>query len=312
MKRRLSLLALGVAILAPSALAQGASPEKSIATIKATFEVTGGGTFVPGDGSLKRVWSVKDTYVVTAETVAQKAGGWPAMHAKDAALQKSDDDRQAAANKAATNMAPMMAQAEAIMQKCGDDEDCMMRESMKMAQGMDKSAVASARKDVEAVTSNLPGARYQLFQFGAQTGTFTVAETLKDEDRDPICIGMAFDTCQISRTVTGSGPITLDGKARTDGTAMAEIDLEKSTLKATLPMPWPVDVKEVKGSDKKGDKSGTFDDKRYLTDQRLDLNVEASCPGGCKKASGVKTYDIKDQLTGRPAKLKVTWTFERK
>jgi len=303
---------LSLAMLAPAALAQ-ASPEKSAATVKATWELVGGGSFTPNDKSYKRDWTTKDTYAVTATMKAQKPGGWPAMHAKDAALEKGDATRMAAATQATTDASSMMARAEKIMEMCQDDEACIQRESMKLAQGMtasDKQNMANAKKNIDVATQ-MPATRYQLFGDTQQTGSYTIAENVKIADRDPICIGMPQNTCHISITTVGNGAIAIEGKTTVGSGAMAELDMQANSLRLTLPLPYPVKARETVVSDKKGDKSGTTDVQRFLTNLKLDLNVAQSCSAPCKTVKGEKIYDVEDQY-GMKAKLKVTWTFERK
>jgi hypothetical protein len=310
------ILAAALALfLAPAsaAAADAPSPAQSLATLDVTFEVTGGGTTTSPDKSLKRDWQVKDVYEVRAEMTAQAPSGFPSLHEQDAAQQKTEAERAAAADRAATNMAPMMASAEKIMEKCGDDEDCITRESMKMAQGIDPDSaeMKSAREDVGTV-SKMPDARYQTFMPTVQSGSFTVRESMKVADRDPICIGKPQDTCHTSVEVQGAGDITLDGQKKAGGSTTAEIDLAKNTLRFTIPLPYPVVASETTKTDNPDLTNGTRDTHRFLTNLKLDLAVAHGCGASCRTARGEKTYDIVDQLSGQPARLKVTWAFSRK
>jgi hypothetical protein len=286
------------------------SPAKSVATLSVTFEVAGAGSFNKKDKTGSGEWTVKDTYTISQTMLAQPPSGYGSLHKMEAAQQATETNRSAAANRAATNMAPMMQQAEAIAKKCGDDEACMQRETMKMAQGIDPNSAAmkSAKSDIQTA-SKPPADRYQVFSGGSQTGEFKVEEEFKFNDRDPLCLSKPKQTCHTTTTVAGAGPILLNGKPKFDSTAIGEIDLAGGTLKLQLQPPFPVAVKQTIVSDKPGLKTGTTDAMRFMTDLKLDLLVTANCTTGCK---GEKTFDIKDQLDSQPAKLKVSWSFSRK
>lgn len=306
-------LALFLVSCSEAGAADSPSPAKSVATLEATFEVSGGGSTTSPDRALKRDWQVKDTYKVRAEMVAETAFGFPTLHEQDAAQQQTEADRVAAADRAAGNMAPLMASAEKIMELCGDDEACITRETMKLAQGIDpdSAALKSAKADIGAA-STMPAARYQLFMPSVQSGSFSVRESMQLADRDPLCMGMPQATCHTEVVAQGDGDITLDGKTEAGDTASAEVDLEKNTLRFTIPLPYPVVAKETTKTDKPGLASGTKDTHRFLTNLQLDLAVAHGCGASCKTARGEKSYDIVDQLSGQPAKLKVTWSFARK
>jgi hypothetical protein len=285
---------------------------KSVATVEATFELTGGGSEATPDGVTNTRWEVKDRWVVRAEMTAQAASGFPSLHPQDAAQKQTEAERQAAADRATAGMAPMLASVEKILEVCGEDEACIERETIKMAQGIDPESaeLKGARADVEKASA-MPKARYQLFMPGTQSGTFSVKESMHIADRDPICMGKPQATCHTQVDVTGAGPITLKGAEKAGGSTSAEVDLEGGTLRFTIPLPYPVLARETTQTDDPGKSSGTQDAQRFLTNLRLDLGVAEAC-GACRTARGTKSYDVADQLSGRPAKLRVDWSFARK
>ena len=207
----------------------------------------------------------------------------------------------------------MMADAMKIAERCGDDEACITREALKMSQGVDMNSAAmkGARADVKAASA-MPDARYQLFEPTTQTGMFSLDERLKEADRDPICMSRPAGTCHKEVVVRASGDITLDGKTQTPATSMLEADLEKATLRFSLPLPYPVAVDETVSTDKPDEFSGTRQTHRFLTNLRLDVQVAHAYGTSCRNASGEKSWDVVEQISGQPARLTARWTFQQR
>lgn len=296
----------------PPCVSAGPSAPKSKATLTAEYEIKGAGTWKSQDGVLEREWRVADRYTVTAQMQARAASGFPALHGMDAGQQAGEGQRNAAAQRAAQNMAPMMDDAMKIAERCGEDEACFMREAMKMAEGVDMNSAAmrGARADI-ATASQMPKDRYQLFEPLTVSGRFEIDESLKEADRDPICGSRPAATCHLQVTVQQAGDITLEGKTNPPGGSIVEVDLEGGSLRFALPLPYPVAVRETVSSDKPDAFSGEREAYRFLTDQRLDLDISHACGDGCRTARGSRTYEIVDQISGQPAQLTVNWRFQR-
>lgn len=314
MTPKLSFCAIVLALVAgtpPCAIA-GPSAPKSEATLNAVYEVSGAGAWKSQDRVLEREWRVADRYTVTARMQARAASGFPALHGMDARQQAGEGQRHAAAQRAAQNMAPMMDDAMKIAERCGEDEACLMREAMKMAEGVDMNSAAmrGARADI-ATASQMPTVRYQLFEPLTVSGRFEIDESLKEADRDPICMSRPAATCHRQVTVRQSGDITLEGRTDPPGGSIVEVDLEEGSLRFALPLPYPVAVRETVSSDKPDTFSGEREAYRFLTDQRLDLDIGHACGDGCRAARGSRTYEIVDQISGQPARLTVEWRFQR-
>lgn len=316
MKTVRSNMAEAVLLLAASCpvvmAADTASPAGGVATLGVAYELEGSGTFASTDKVLKREWQVKDRYEVLVRLRAHTPGGFPAFHAADAGQQQAQAAQMVHAERAVDAMAPMMADAMKIMQLCGDDEACITRETMKMAQGVDVNspALKGARADIKAASA-MPDARYQLFEPAGMTGTFSLDERLKEADRDPICMRHPAATCHLEATLKATGDITLEGKTDMPGGTMLEVDLAKATLGFNLPLPYPVQAEEIVQSDKPDTFSGSRETYRFLTDLKLDLKVTHACGASCASASGVKSWDVVDQMSGQPARLTARWTFRR-
>ncbi len=300
------------ACLAPLTCLAGPSAPKSTATLTVEYEISGAGTWKSQDRVLEREWRVADRYALSARMQARAASGFPALHGMDAQQQASEGQRNAAAQRAAQDMAPMMDDAMKIAERCGEDEACLMREAMKMAEGVDTNSAAmrGARADV-ATASQMPKDRYQLFEPLTVSGRFDIDESLKEADRDPICGNRPAATCHRQVTVRQSGEITLEGKSNPPGGSIVEVDLRGGSLRFALPLPYPVAVRETVSSDKPDSFSGERESYRFLTDQRLDLEVSHACGDGCRAARGSRSYEIVDQISGQPAQLTVSWRFQR-
>ena len=87
------------------------------------------------------------------------------------------------------NYAPsdqMMANMQAIMEQCGDDEACMTAEAMKLSQTPEIQAMAAQQEQMKAdmagLTPDMGAARYQTWMPQGCTGTLTVNDTYVDSD----------------------------------------------------------------------------------------------------------------------------------
>src|SRR5450759_4108937 len=118
-------------------------------------------------------WRVKRRGKLVAELAAQSATAMPTVQAIDASQMAELKGKSKKAQSVATQMAPMTADVQKIMAKCGEDEACLTRETQKMGaamQGTPQMATAmSAKKDAQELAK--PGAmRYQAWRPTAQKG----------------------------------------------------------------------------------------------------------------------------------------------
>ncbi len=297
--------------LLPLAHAQSFSPAKSNATLTVTYEFTSSGIERPKSNEKNVTWTVKNSFQTTSTLVAQKPTGFAAYHKPDAAEQAREADRQANATAAAKDMQPMMNQAAKIAQMCGDDEQCLMRETMKMAQGVDPSKLASAKSKVDKVTT-VPADRYQTFSAGTASGTFTVDEISHEAYFDAACSFKNEATCAIDQTVKGTGKLgDGSGKASVPATAMGEYDAQAGSLILTFPFAGIAKATKTTVSKASERKSGSEEVIRsFNIPNTQDIRLTAKC-GACKTAEGTYTTELDDQLLGRKGTLKVTWKFTR-
>ena len=190
-------------------------------------------------------WSVKRSARLVAELAAQPPTAMPTVQAIDASQMAELKGKSAKAQSVATQMAPMMADAEKIMAKCGEDEACITREAQKMGAAMQgtptMAAAMSAKKDAQDLGK--PGApRYQAWRPTAQKGSYVIDETVHISVTDPICASRPRQRCTRDETRKGSGEIPLPPDAKKNPSAAAgfsavEVDTSKSMLTVGLPVP---------------------------------------------------------------------------
>ena len=163
-------------------------------------------------------WRAKRSMNMVADLVAQPATAMPTVQAIDAAqmaqLQGQSDKAQAIAGQ----MAPMAAEAQKAIAKCGNDEACMTREAMKMAAAMQgtpqMAAAMNAKKDAQELGK--PGAmRYQAWRPTAQRGTYNIDESVHISVTDPICTSKPRHRCTRDEVRKGSGEIPVPAEAKT-------------------------------------------------------------------------------------------------
>jgi hypothetical protein len=191
-------------------------------------------------------WRVKRNASLTAELAAQPATAMPTVQAIDASQMASLQGKSDKAQAAATKMAPMMADAQAIMAKCGDNEACITREAQKMGAAMQGTpqmeAAMSAKKDMQDL-SKQDALRYQAWRPTSQAGTYLIDETVHISSPDPICASKPRHRCTRDETRKGSGEIPVPAEAKSKqnkgaaaGFSAVELDSAKSTLTVTLPV----------------------------------------------------------------------------
>lgn len=262
MKRTAVLATALAAALAAPAVADVLAARGTKATL--TVEYTYASNGKKQDQNDSHQWNVKRTVQLRADMVAQAPQSVSSLNEMDATQKADLKTKQEKARNAQEKMAPLQADIQKIMEKCGEDEACMQREIQKYGMANSDSATMnsarSARGDIEAASQQGP-ARYQLWNAASQTGTFAIEETRKDVVADPAC-GASLH-CTTDENARGSGDVPPPPGARAGapapGAAFAEIDAEGKTLTLVLPVPLSTlpYTKTVK-SNSPGTKSGTF------------------------------------------------------
>ena len=191
-------------------------------------------------------WRVKRNASLTAELAAQPATAMPTVQAIDASQMASLKGKSDKAQAVATKMAPMMADVQKIMAKCGDNEACITRETQKMGFAMSGTpqmdAAMGAKKDI-AELSKQDALRYQAWRPTSQAGTYLIDEAVHISSPDPICASKPRHRCTRDETRKGSGEIPVPAEAKSKqnkgaaaGISAVELDAAKNTLTVTLPV----------------------------------------------------------------------------
>ena len=215
-------------------------------------------------------WRVKRAVNLTAQLSAQAPAPLPGLHQLDARQQTELTNKRASAadsaQKAQQKTAPMMADIESIMAKCGEDEACMEKAvaSYGMSKGMTPE-LESAQQDVADVVkaSDLGPPRYQIWRATAQKGTYTIDETIHRVDADPICMELPGARCTSDMSNQGAGDVSPPPSAKRDpasaaGLSALEVDSVKQTLMIALPIPLnPLSYQQTVRTDDPEEKSGT-------------------------------------------------------
>jgi hypothetical protein len=163
----------------------------------------------------------------------------------------------------------MMNGAQAIMDKCGDDEACITAEAMKMSQTPEAQAAAKkvdqAKKDMAGLTPDMGPARYQMWQSESCTAEMSVNDTYVTSDPggeggagaytdtttiagktpvDPQTVSLFAETDMVGNTTTyrlgAAAQGTFQGQSSTNGAVSAKINLLGSTK-------LPADIGPIKG-----------------------------------------------------------------
>ena len=208
-------------------------------------------------------WRVKRSAKLSADLVAQAPQSLSSVHEMEAGQKADLKNKQARAESAQKKMAPMMADMEKIVAKCGENESCIEREVAAYGLAMgDDPAVESARKDVAEV-SKQAAARYQTWEPTLQKGTYAIEESAHIVDSDPICVSLPGARCTRDETRKGSGEIPLPPGAKPDpgaiaGASRVEIDSAGKTITVVLPIPlMALPYTQTVKTDDPEEKSGT-------------------------------------------------------
>jgi hypothetical protein len=279
---------------------------KTTLSVEYVFESTG----KKQDRNDLHEWRVSRVAKITAQLSADNAMALPALHAMEAAQTtdlKGKQDQMAGVQQ---KMAPMTADIEKIMAKCGDDEACLTREVQSYGMNTKMTPeLKSAKQDAQALTT--PGAaRYQLWCASAQQGTYSIDEKRHDVVADPGCMPSLH--CTRDETRKGAGALPLPPGAQKDpkaatGFAMVEVDALKNTVVMKLPVPvMPLPYSKTTTTNSPEEKGGTTQTIASFPGEVKPITVTLT--GDLSNHSGTQTFkiDTKDREGGT---LTVKWRF---
>jgi hypothetical protein len=274
-------------------------------------------------------WKVSRVVNLNVQLSADAPAPLPGLHTMNAAEQAELASKSASATKSAQSaeqkMAPMMADIESIMAKCGEDEACIEEAVTGYGKSMEMTPeLQSAQQDVaDAVKASEPGAlRYQIWRPTAQTGTYSIDETVKVLHRDPICMELAnaSATCTILTTRKGEGSIRPpQDSSLSGGLSGVETDAQKKTLAIQLPLPTGVvSYKQTIVTDEPGQKSGTTTQSMMWPQQDMDHKqiadavngvIVVALKGNGRDQSGEKVVKLSGEAE-ESGTLKIRWHFK--
>ncbi len=276
-------------------------------------------------------WQVKRTVNITADLVSKAPapnGGLKPPDAEEIAQLKGKAEKTKAISK---KLAPTITSMEQISEKCGDNENCLMAEAMKLNAGMQANGqmdtLAKTRGDIDELSK--PGAiRYQNWIAAGQKGSYSIKEVVHVSVTDPICTSHPRHRCTRDEIRVGNGdlPAPPDAKKRpqgvTDSFAEAEVDSAKNTLTLRLPLPLTVldyietiTTDEPEGTHSVPTPKGPHkmqmvfrtEEKEFTGDSVKVVTVPLK--GGWRSQSGEYTQNIEGEF-GNGGKLKVLWRFK--
>jgi hypothetical protein len=261
-------------------------------------------------------WRVKRTANLVADLAAQPVSALPTVGAVDASQMAALKDKTRKAQAVHTDMAPLMADVERIMAKCGENEACITRESQKLGEAMrgtpKMDTAMKAKKDMQALsTPDAP--RYQAWRATAQRGSYLIDETVHVSIPDPDCHKRPRQRCTRDEVRKGSGDITLPRDAA-GGLSAAEVDTGKNTLTLRLPVPLiGLPYTETITTDEPSREVDTPKGPRkkqhsFRTGVRSDKPLTVALKGGWRSQAGEQVVPLKGEF-GEAGNLTIRWRF---
>ncbi len=290
---------LGVTFAATGTVAP-VKPETP-ATLSIEYEFVSSGD----DAATGLRWSVRRVVTVQSTLVAAAPVALSASKPAAPERERKLAEQQTRATRAAGNMQPLMADAMAIYERCGEDEACIEREVQKAGFGMEVTPqLDSARADIAALGDEGPP-RYQSWVPRSEALRYALTESQHLIDGDPICHDRPNKACTRKASSQGSGELPGSNES---GMSSVEIDLEEGTMTLRLrPVYGALAAVEVVETDQPGQRSGSTDVLRRFTADMEAFTIPFD--GSLKRQSGERTVAMRDDLTGRPGELIARWSF---
>lgn len=300
----LQWIVAALALAAPGLASAQLLPPRSQGTLTIEYVYTSSGQWADAEGNDRRDWRVSRKVTVNAQMVAENHSPVAALLPGTAAEKQDMANRQALATRGAQKNAPVMADIEAVMRKCGEDEACMEREAIKLASTMDAGAIRSAGADAAAAGRPMNN-HYQLWRAARYDGRYTADELYNNALADPDCLTAPRMQCVSQIKRQGGGPIPT---TKTPLAVMMEVDGPGKRLHISLPMAagnMPV-TRTVTGKVPDG-KTGTFPDQMTFPWTRI-KPIVVTIPQGLNNANGTQKVKIEGER-GEGGTLTINWRF---
>ena len=314
--RALALLAAG-SFGSGTPFAQTFSPKGATGTLTAEYAFSSAGR--KGDNYDSREWKINRTVSLQAELAAGAPSPGPTLTPIDPQVM-ADNARQAErAVGVARDMQPLSNSVEKILAKCGDNEACIERETMKLGFATKMTpTLESAGREI-ADMSKSPANRYQRWQAQSLKGSYAIDESLRIVHADPICVNHPKMRCTRSETRKGAGAVPPPPAAQKDprlaaGFSAIEVDTFKNTVTVLLPLPLhtlPIEQTIATDEPEKLNENGkriTPSDAGIPSFKSIAQPITLALKGSLRSQSGTQTYDVAD-AAGNAGKLTIRWSF---
>lgn len=327
------LLAAVAAAAAGSAAAQPFAAPGAQATLTVDYAYSSSGKRSSAGMYDPYVWRARRDMTLGVDLAAQAPTALPTVHTIEGKQMAGLKNQVAKAESAAAKMAPMMAGAERIMAKCGEDEACISREAQKMGAAMqgtpEMAAAMGAKKDIAELTAPA-AARYQAWRATAQRGLYVIDESVHVSIPDPICAGKPRNRCTRTETRQGAGAVPVppeaysrDNRGAAAGIGAIEVDAAGKTLAISLPIALgTLPFTETIVSD---EPAGTHDRPIPTGPRARQLHYRVSAAGsggmeqpftvplkgGWRTQEGERVVNLKGRF-GDGGTLRIRWRFEVK
>jgi len=307
---RTALLAAALTVVTAQARgdAFAARGTKATLSVEYVYESTG----KKADRNDSHEWRVKRTVQMSADLVAQPPQALASLTEMEAGQKADIKNKQEKIKSAQQKMAPMTADIEKIMAKCGEDEACIEREVAAYGLAMgDKPEIDSARKDAAEASRQAPP-RYQMWTATLQKGTFSIDESSHIIDGDPICPGAR---CTHDQTRKGGGEIPRPpGKpdpAAVAGPSKVEVDSAGKTMTVVFPVPlMALPYVQTLKTDDPEEKSGTSQGSLRFPSV-TPTTIRVALKGNGRDESGTQETKVQG-AGGEGGTLTVRWTWTAK
>jgi len=310
MKKQLGLL-LSVCAITPAYSDVLVAPGTK-GTLTVDYDYVAAGKVSVGNVEQIRDWSVHRTFSLNAQVSAVAQLPTPTMHPADGALADASN-KQARMVGMQQKMAPVMADMQKIIDKCGgmENEACVTREVASYGMNMKATPELKSAKADAVALSKLGPARYQMWQLDSQSGTYLIDEVYHKQVFEMTCTNKPGHTCKSEETRKGGGNMSSPpgGKALA-GSAVLEFDNVKKDLLINLAIP-PAQLGYTKTV-----VTNIIDDDSGGTKQSVAIGipgnsiglVTVNIPTDVHSLSGTQTAQYKGK-EGEGGTLTVKWRF---
>jgi hypothetical protein len=301
------IIFLVVLAASASAHAQLLVPKDSKATLSVKYEYIAKGE--KKDKYDPKSWDVHRGMSIDVQLVAGKSQALATLRPMEQQQLADIQKKQAAALSIAKKQAPMMADMLQIVQRCGENEDCIAKAVQGYGNTMDPSQV-DANKAERAVIEQEDKPRYQSWKAVSQKGIYAVTEVYRATTADPACMEKPGARCHRQEIRKGGGDIPPSPDKTKVSYGLFEVDSVKKDIWLTFPgptslLPYKIEVTS------NFPEEGNSQSRGFVTGAGVPTKpLIVSIPGDLTSLSGTQSYKM-DGAEAEGGTLVVTWKFSR-